>query len=68
MEQPSWASAGMDLEKASVARVYDYYLGGSHSFAVDRQYPGGPVRSGRAFDPALPAHSHPVDATLGTGD
>ncbi len=27
----------MDLEKASVARVYDYYLGGSHNFAADRQ-------------------------------
>ncbi len=37
MERPSWASAGMDLEKASVARVYDYYLGGSHNFTVDRQ-------------------------------
>jgi O-methyltransferase involved in polyketide biosynthesis len=27
----------VDLEHPSVARVYDYYLGGSHNFAVDRQ-------------------------------
>ena len=37
MEQPSWASVGVDLEPPSVARVYDYYLGGSHNFAADRQ-------------------------------
>ncbi|HZA16263.1 MAG TPA: SAM-dependent methyltransferase [Pseudonocardiaceae bacterium] len=37
MEQPSWASVGVDLDRPSVARVYDYYLGGSHNFAVDRQ-------------------------------
>jgi SAM-dependent methyltransferase len=37
VQQPSWASVGVDLEHASVARVYDYYLGGSHNFAVDRQ-------------------------------
>ncbi|MGH3984704.1 MAG: SAM-dependent methyltransferase [Pseudonocardiaceae bacterium] len=37
MQQPNWASVGVDLEHASVARVYDYYLGGSHNFAVDRQ-------------------------------
>ncbi|RRO19979.1 hypothetical protein EIL87_03105 [Saccharopolyspora rhizosphaerae] len=27
----------VDLEKPNAARVYDYYLGGSHNFAVDRQ-------------------------------
>ncbi|MDQ4011356.1 MAG: SAM-dependent methyltransferase [Actinomycetota bacterium] len=37
MDRPSWASVDVDLEHASVARVYDYYLGGSHNFAVDRQ-------------------------------
>jgi len=37
MEPPSWASDDVDIEHASVARVYDYYLGGSHNFAVDRQ-------------------------------
>ncbi len=37
MELPSWASADVDIEHPSPARVYDYYLGGSHNFAVDRQ-------------------------------
>jgi hypothetical protein len=37
MEQPSWASDDVDIEHPSVARVYDYCLGGSHNFAVDRQ-------------------------------
>jgi hypothetical protein len=31
------ASAGIDIERPSAARVYDYVLGGAHNFAVDRQ-------------------------------
>ncbi len=37
MDRPGWASGDGDLEHPSVARVYDYYLGGSHNFAVDRR-------------------------------
>ncbi|MDI2131578.1 SAM-dependent methyltransferase [Yinghuangia seranimata] len=37
MERPSWAPEEIDLSKPSVARVYDYYLGGSHNFEVDRE-------------------------------
>jgi hypothetical protein len=37
LERPVWAPGEIDLERPSVARVYDYYLGGSHNFAVDRQ-------------------------------
>lgn len=37
MELPSWASDDVDIEHPSPARVYDYYLGGSHNFSVDRQ-------------------------------
>ncbi|HSL08313.1 MAG TPA: SAM-dependent methyltransferase [Pseudonocardiaceae bacterium] len=37
MEEPGWASGEVDFERPSVARVYDYFLGGSHNFAVDRQ-------------------------------
>ena len=37
MERSSWAQQGIDLERPSVARVYDYFLGGAHNFAVDRQ-------------------------------
>lgn len=28
----------LDLKKPSAARVYDYYLGGTHNFAVDREF------------------------------
>ncbi|MGQ0717044.1 MAG: SAM-dependent methyltransferase, partial [Pseudonocardiales bacterium] len=38
MDRPSWAASGdVDLEHPSIARVYDYYLGGSHNFAADRR-------------------------------
>jgi SAM-dependent methyltransferase len=32
-----WVPADIDTERPSPARVYDYVLGGSHNFAVDRQ-------------------------------
>jgi len=31
-----WTPDSIDIERPSVARMYDYYLGGSHNFAVDR--------------------------------
>ncbi len=37
MQRPSWATDDVDLSRPSVARVYDYFLGGSHHFEVDRQ-------------------------------
>lgn len=37
MQRPDWAPESTDIERPSVARMYDYYLGGSHNFAVDRQ-------------------------------
>lgn len=37
MKQPSWAPDELDIEHPSPARVYDYYLGGSHDFVVDRR-------------------------------
>jgi hypothetical protein len=36
LEQESWMFPGVDTERANVARVYDYLLGGTHNFAVDR--------------------------------
>ena len=36
MDRPDWAPADIDLERPSAARMYDYYLGGSHNFAADR--------------------------------
>lgn len=36
MRRPDWAPETIDIERPSVARMYDYYLGGSHNFAADR--------------------------------
>ena len=36
--RPSWAPSGVDIDQPSVARVYDYYLGGSHNFQADRAF------------------------------
>ena len=37
MTRPTWAPREVDIDRPSAARVYDYYLGGSHNFAVDRE-------------------------------
>jgi len=37
MTHPEWAPEDMDLSRPSVARVYDYYLGGYHNFPADRE-------------------------------
>ncbi|WP_103501253.1 MULTISPECIES: SAM-dependent methyltransferase [unclassified Streptomyces] len=59
MERPAWAPQGVDLSVPSVSRMYDYYLGGSHNFEVDRAaarravdaFPGLPkiMQANRAF-------------------
>ncbi|WP_158847120.1 SAM-dependent methyltransferase [Saccharothrix deserti] len=36
VERPNWAPDDIDLGRPSIARVYDYWLGGAHNFAVDR--------------------------------
>jgi SAM-dependent methyltransferase len=38
VDRPPWAPAEVDLGHASVARVYDFYLGGSHNFESDRAF------------------------------
>src|SRR5438270_11985449 len=57
--RPAWAPDEVDIERPSVARMYDYFLGGSHNFASDRDlakqaqsvFPDAPyvVRANRAF-------------------
>jgi S-adenosyl methyltransferase len=37
VERPSWAPADLDLDRPNAARMYDFYLGGSHNFVVDRK-------------------------------
>ena len=58
-QRPTWAPDSIDVERPSVARMYDFFLGGSHNFAADRQlaeqalsvFPDAPhiVRANRAF-------------------
>jgi len=50
MERPAWAPRGIDISVPSVSRIYDYYLGGSHNFDVDRQA----ARKAMEFMPGLP--------------
>ncbi len=35
---PRWVSTTGDVERPNVARLFDYYLGGAHNFAVDREF------------------------------
>lgn len=36
MSRPGWSPGTVDPDRPSVARMYDYYLGGSHNFEADR--------------------------------
>jgi O-methyltransferase involved in polyketide biosynthesis len=57
--QLAWTPDDIDIERPSVARMYDYFLGGSHNFASDRDlaqqaqaiFPDAPyvVRANRSF-------------------
>jgi SAM-dependent methyltransferase len=59
MESAGWIPANIDLSRPSAARIYDYFLGGAHNFAVDRRLAkqiaamtptiGQTMRSNRAF-------------------
>jgi hypothetical protein len=31
---PEWAPPGVDTKRANIARVYDYWLGGTHNFLI----------------------------------
>src|SRR5687768_242184 len=37
MSRPQWAPDDIDVSRPNAARIYDYFLGGTHNFAVDRQ-------------------------------
>src|SRR4051812_3645423 len=50
MERPAWAPRSIDITVPSVSRMYDYYLGGSHNFEVDREA----ARRAMEFMPGLP--------------
>ena len=58
-DRPMWAPGEVAIDQPSVARIWDWFLGGSHNFAVDREVarktlelmPEGPqmARLSRAF-------------------
>jgi SAM-dependent methyltransferase len=35
-DEPGWVPPGIDTKRANTARVYDYWLGGSHNFLADQ--------------------------------
>ena len=35
--EPDWVPPGVDTQRANVARVYDYFLGGTHNFRPDQE-------------------------------
>lgn len=37
MSRPNWVPEGIDVNQPSAARIYDYWLGGTHNFAADRE-------------------------------
>jgi S-adenosyl methyltransferase len=50
MERPAWVGSEIDMSRPSVARIYDYHLGGAHNFKADREAAQRVVR----FMPELP--------------
>jgi hypothetical protein len=59
--EPGWVPPGLDTTKANVARVYDYWLGGSHNFQADRDL----ARTLIALDPNIRASMRANRAFLG---
>lgn len=37
MERPNWMPADIDVDRPNAARIYDYFLGGSHNLVADRE-------------------------------
>ncbi len=37
-QQTNWVPTSVNIDKPSAARMYDFLLGGSHNFAVDREF------------------------------
>jgi SAM-dependent methyltransferase len=59
--ETDWVSRGADTDRANAARVYDYWLGGSHNFPADRSA----ARAISEIEPAMPAIARANRAFLG---
>jgi hypothetical protein len=60
-DQPDWVPPGTDTKRANVARVYDYWLGGSHNFLADQDV----ARAITAVEPSAPMFARANRAFLG---
>jgi SAM-dependent methyltransferase len=59
--QPDWVPPEVDTKRANVARVYDYWLGGSHNFLADQDL----ARAIAAMEPNMRAGVRANRAFLG---
>jgi SAM-dependent methyltransferase len=59
--QPDWVPPGVDTRRANTARVYDYWLGGSHNFLADQDA----GRAIAAVEPCMGAIARANRAFLG---
>jgi SAM-dependent methyltransferase len=59
--EPGWVPPGIDTAKANIARVYDYWLGGSNNFRADQDA----ARAMIAIEPNIRAIAHANRAFLG---
>ena len=48
--EPEWAPPGVETKRANAARVYDYWLGGTHNYLADQDV----ARAIAAVEPAAP--------------
>ena len=60
-DEPDWVPPEVDTKRANVARVYDYWLGGSHNFLPDQDL----GRSIAAVEPNIRAMARANRAFLG---
>jgi hypothetical protein len=60
-DQPSWVPPGVDTKRANVARVYDYWLGGTHNFLADQDV----ARAIAAIEPNVRVFARANRAFLG---
>ena len=60
-DELSWVPPGVDTQRANVARVYDYWLGGSHNFLADQDA----ARATAAVQPSVRVNARANRAFLG---
>ena len=60
MQRGEWVPPEVDTEVPSIARMWDYFLGGAHNFAIDRQVAEQAIK----FKPDLPELARQVRAFL----